>query len=175
MLRVPTVAVDAQRVVLIVPVGAVLAVTSDASSEPRMVEVMWQDRKLAMFGGDLMERGEENFEIEEVDQEPDVVDPHEIRRLLQDDFNAAQQLRAQASKWFTEVVNDIPSGIPQPDGTNRIKLASREYAASREAASAAMKRLNDFKIRGIIPPGLERKPAAKETAEPEKNRKPGDR
>jgi len=167
MLRVPTVAVDPQRVVLVLPIGAILAVTSDASFEPRMIEVSWGDRKLAMFGSDLMERGEENFQTEAA-KVPDFVDPQETRHLLEDAFEEAQQRRIEASKRFTEVIDDIPSGLPVPDGTDRIKMASREYNDSREAASAAMKRLSDFMMRGIVPDDLERKPAAKETAEPEK-------
>jgi len=167
MLKSPTVAVDEQRVVLIMPVGAILAVTSETSFEPRMIEVSWGDHRLAMFGSDLMERGEENFQTE-VAQVPDFVDPQEIRHLLEDEFEAAQQRRIEASKRFTEVMDDIPSGIPHPDGTDRIHQASREYKDSREAASAAMKRLSDFMIRGVIPDDLDRKPAAKETAHPEK-------
>src|SRR5258706_14290811 len=104
MLTVPTVAVDAQRVVLIMPVGAILAVTSDTSFEPRMIEVKWQDRKLAMFESDLLERGEENFQAEAVAQAPDFVDPQEIRHLLEDNFDAAQQRRIAASKRYNEVI-----------------------------------------------------------------------
>src|SRR5436190_17064508 len=163
----PTVAVDDQRVVLIMPVGAILTVTSDTSVEKRMIEVTWEKRKLAMFGSDLLERGEENFQAA-VAPVPDSVDPQEIRHLLEDDFDAAQQRRIAASKRYNEIMSDIPSGIPQPDGTDRIRFASREYKASREEASAAMKQLSDFLIRGIIPPELGRKPVAKETAEPEK-------
>ena len=168
MLTVPTVAVDAQRVVLIMPVGAILAVTSDTSFEPRMIEVKWQDRKLAMFESDLLERGEENFQAEAVAQAPDFVDPQEIRHLLEDNFDAAQQRRIAASKRYNEVISDIPSGIPHPDGTDRIRHASREYKSSREQATEAMKQLSNFMIRGIIPPELDRKSVAKETAEPEK-------
>jgi len=169
MLRVPTVAVDAQRVVLILPVGAILAITSDTSFEPRMIEVSWEGRKLAMFGSDLIERGEEYFQADTVPQVPDSVDPQEIGQLLEDAFDAAQQRRIEASKRFAEIMDDIPSGIPNPDGTDRIHQASREYKESREAASAAMKRLSDFMIRGIIPPELERRPMAKEAPEPEKD------
>jgi len=39
-----------------------------------MIEVSWGDRKLAIFGSDLMERGEENFQAEAVPQVPDFVD-----------------------------------------------------------------------------------------------------
>lgn len=163
MLTSPTVAVDAQRVVLIMPVGAIVAVTSEASFEKRMIEVAWENRKLAMFGSDLIERGDENFQ-EVVAEAPDFVNPEEIRQSLQQDFDAAQQRRIEASKLFAEVVSDIPSALPHPDA---IRFASREYKASREAASAAMKRLSDYLIRGIIPPELG-KPVGKETAEPDR-------
>src|SRR6266576_1044018 len=102
MLRSPTVAVDAHRVVLIMPVGAILTVTSDTSAEKHMIEVAWEDRKLAMFGSDLMERGEENFQEDAVAQSPEFVNPDEIRQLLQEDFDAAQQRRIAASKLYAE-------------------------------------------------------------------------
>ena len=165
MLTSPTVAVDEQRVVLIMPVGAILTVTSDTSFEKRMIEVSWGGRKLAMFGSDLTERGEEDFQTEATDQFPESVDPLEIRHLLEDDFAAAQQRRIAASKRYNEIVSDIPSGIPHPDGTDRIRQASGEYKASREVASEAMKRLSDFLIRGIIPPDLEPKPASRATGD----------
>src|SRR5436190_22123559 len=163
MLTSPTVAVDAQRVILMMPVGAILTVTSDTSAEKHMIDVAWEDRKLAMFGSDLIERGEENFQSEAVAQPAQFPNPEEIRQVLQEDFDAAQDRRIDASKLFAEVMNDIPCAIPNPDGTDRIRLASREYSASRDAATAAMKRLSDFLIRGIVPPELERKPAVKET------------
>jgi hypothetical protein len=166
MLRNPTVAVDARRDILILPVGAILIVVSDTSTEKGMIEVTCEARKLAMFGSDLIERGDENFGT---DAPQTSIDPQEVRQLLQDDFDAAQQRRIEASKRFTEVMGDIPSGLPLPDGTDRIRLASREYSASREEATAAMKRLSDYLIRGTIPPELERKPAGKETPqEPDK-------
>jgi hypothetical protein len=168
MLMSPTVAVDVRRDILILPVGAILTVTSDTSTEKGMIEVTWGDRKLAMFGSDLIERGDGNFGTD-APQTSTSVDPQEIRQLLQDDFDAAQQRRVAASKRFAEVMGDIPSAIPHPDGTDRIRLASREYSASREEATAAMKRLSDYLIRGTIPPELERKPAGKETQqEPDK-------
>lgn len=167
MLRSPTVAVDARRLILELPVGAILTVTSDSSAEKSMIEVVWEDRKLSMFAIDLTERGEEDFETETT--QPAAVDAQDVRQLLQDDFDAAQNRRIDASKRFAEVIDDIPSGIPHPDGTDRIRLASREYSASRVAATEAMRRLSDFLIRGIIPPELPRKPAAREPRdEPEK-------
>ena len=165
MLTSPTVAVDAQRVILIMPVGAILTVTSDTSAEKHMIDVAWEDRKLAMFGSDLIERGEENFQSEAVAQPAQFANPEEIRQVLQEDFDAAQDRRIEASKLFAEVMSDIPSGLPHPDGTDRIRLASSEYSATRDAADAARKRLSDFLIRGTVPPDLERKPAVKENSD----------
>ena len=168
MLRVSTVAVDAHRVVLILPVGAILTVTSETSFEPRMIEVSWEGRKLAMFETDLAERGEEHFPAETLARVADPVDRQDIQQLLEDAVYAAQQCRIEASRRFEEVVDDIPSGVPHPDGMDRIHQASREYKESSEAASAAMKRLSDFMLRGIIPDDLERKPASREIGEQKK-------
>src|SRR6266853_4796392 len=111
MLTSPTVAVDTQRVILIMPVGAILTVISDTSAEKHMIEVAWEDRKLAMFGSDLIERGEENFQSEAT-QQAQFANPEEIRQVLQEDFDAAQDRRIEASKLFAEVMSDIPSGLP---------------------------------------------------------------
>jgi hypothetical protein len=163
MLKRPTVAVDEQRVVLIMPVGAILTVTSDTSFEKRMIEVSWGDRKLAMFGTDLTERGEENFATEATAEASAFTAHQEMRHLLEDDFDVAQQRRIAASKRYAEIMSDIPNGTPQTDGADRIRQASGEYRASREAATEAMRRLSNFLIRGTVPPELERKPAASET------------
>lgn len=155
MLKSPTLAVDDQRVVLMLPVGANLTVTSDNAPENRRIEVIWNDRRLTMFGNDLTERGEENPGTERSEQAS--LDSREIRQRLEDDFDTAQQRRIAASKKFAEVMGEIPSGTPHPDGTDHIRMASREYSASREAAIAAMKALSDYMTRGIIPPGLDPK------------------
>jgi hypothetical protein len=155
MLKYPALAVDDQLVVFTLPVGANLTVTSDKASESRVIDVIWNDRKFAMFGSDLTERGEENPGTERSEQAP--LDSREIRQRLEDDFDTAQQRRMDASKKFAEVMGEIPSGTPHPDGTDHIRMASREYSASREAAIAAMKALSDYMTRGIIPPGLDPK------------------
>ena len=162
MLRNPTAAVDAQRVVRILPIGAILTVTSDTSFEKRMIEVMWKDCRLAMFGSDLTERGEENF-IAAAFTQSDFGDPQEIRQMLEEDFDAANKRRAEASRRFTKAIDDEASEFPHPDGGDSVRLASLEYANAREAANEAVTRLSEFIIRGIIPEGLERKPISKET------------
>jgi hypothetical protein len=168
MLTSPTVAVDAQRVVLIMPVGAILTVTSDTSFEKRMIEVSWGGRKLAMFGSDLTERGEENFQAEAVAQAPVLWTRKRFGNYCKRTSTRPSSAELRPPSDLPKVMDDIPSGIPHPDGTDRIRFASSEYKASREETTAAMKRLSDYLIRGMIPPDLERKPVAKESAEPEK-------
>ena len=52
----------------------------------------------------------------------------------------------------------IPSGLPQPDATQRIHNMSRLHA-SREAFQTALNRFNDFILRGKIPDDLKPPPA----------------
>ena len=55
-----------------------------------------------------------------------------------------------ASDAFTAITSDIPSGIPHPDGIQRIKNASRELTAARDEMMKAHNRLNDF-LSGVVP------------------------
>jgi len=57
---------------------------------------------------------------------------------------------------------EVPSGLPHPDGTHRIRLASREYSGALAEAVSAMTRLNEFLVSGTIPPDLKGKHAAEE-------------
>jgi hypothetical protein len=60
---------------------------------------------------------------------------------------------------FTLVITDIPSGLPQPDGTQGIHNTARNLRASREAFQMALNRFNDFILRGKIPDDLKPPPA----------------
>jgi len=59
-----------------------------------------------------------------------------------------------ATAAFIEITSDIPSGLPHPDGIQRIHNASREMDAARKAMMAAHSRLNDFIESGTVPPDL---------------------
>jgi hypothetical protein len=48
-------------------------------------------------------------------------------------------------------MGDIPSGLPQPDGTQRIQNAAHALAAARNAVMQAHSRLDEFLARGVIP------------------------
>jgi len=79
----------------------------------------------------------------------------EIEEILRAELERARSRCKGARAEFTRVCNDIPSGIPHPDGTQRILNASREQTAAQEAFAAALKRFNAFILRGEIPDDLE--------------------
>ena len=88
----------------------------------------------------------------------DLMETHHdrVHRILQEEFRAAVQRRDQASAHFDEVRRAVPSGLPHPDGTQRIHNASRELSAARKEMMKAHNRLNDYLGLGIVPEDLKR-------------------
>ena len=54
-----------------------------------------------------------------------------------------------AQAEFNAIVGDIPSGLPHPDGTQRIHNASRALAAARDETGKAHNRLTAFEISAL--------------------------
>jgi len=165
ILKIPTIGVDARRVAVMMPIGAVLNVLSE-SVDGKMAQVVWDGRPVAMFAIDLAERGREIVESNGLPDPQAPLDREQVRQVLQNELEAAQERRIAASEQFTQVMAEVPSGLPHPDGTHRIRLASREYSGALTEAATAMTRLNEFLVRGTIPPDLEGKPSGIETLEP---------
>ena len=86
-----------------------------------------------------------------------------IGKILRDAFDAALLERNTASEAFEEVLHEIPSWLPHPDGAQQIRNASSALSVAREKMSVAMIRLREFEKLGIIPKDLKRKPAQKES------------
>ena len=59
-----------------------------------------------------------------------------------------------ASRLFLDITSQTPSGIPHPDGVQRIYNASRDLTLARNEAKLAQKQLHDFITAGIIPEHL---------------------
>ena len=49
---------------------------------------------------------------------------------------------------FTTITNDIPSGLPHPDGAARIRKVSLQLAVARHKMAEAQTQLNDYLNRG---------------------------
>jgi len=64
-------------------------------------------------------------------------------------------LRAEsATREFNAITSDLPSFIPPPDGTQRIRNASHVLKAARDEMMMAHKRLDDFVKHGVVPDDL---------------------
>lgn len=80
----------------------------------------------------------------------------EIRTALFQDLLGATARNTEAIREFDEVMGQFPSGLPHPDGVQRIKNASNKLSAARKEMATAHNRLNDYLSRGIVPEDLKR-------------------
>ena len=77
-----------------------------------------------------------------------------VRNQLQQELKDATERAATASAAFLEVTSQVPSGLPHPDGTQRIRNISHELAFARTALMRAHSRLDAFLVSGIAPEDL---------------------
>ena len=77
-----------------------------------------------------------------------------IRTLLMRKLLEATTRANTLSEDFKDVIDDIPSSLPHPDGTQRIQNISQELSVARKEVMKAHNRLNDFLSRGVIPEDL---------------------
>jgi hypothetical protein len=80
----------------------------------------------------------------------------EIRTILLQELQRATKRNGEAIREFEAVIDQFPSGLPHPDGVQRIKNASNALSIARKEMAAAHNRLNDFLNRGIVPDELTR-------------------
>jgi len=85
------------------------------------------------------------------------MDRREIHKRLTEDLEKARAQSKAASDAFNEVLKETPSGLPHPDGTQRIRNASVEKAAAHSRLTRAMARMDSFIIAGKIPDDLKEK------------------
>ena len=89
----------------------------------------------------------------EAKRKPPSPDRHVRTTLFQEFVEATARVNA-ASEAFIAVMGDVPSGLPHPDGTQRIHNASRELSEARKEVMKAHVRLQGFLSQGIIPEDL---------------------
>jgi hypothetical protein len=80
----------------------------------------------------------------------------QVNTILKHDVTEATKRAHAASDAFEAIVADVPSGVPHPDGTQRIHNASRKLSTARQEMMRAHQRLHDFLSRGIIPEDLKK-------------------
>jgi hypothetical protein len=79
----------------------------------------------------------------------------EIRAALHREVLASTALANAASAKLGAIMRDIPSGLPQPDGSQRIQNAAHALAAARNQVMRAHSRLNEFLAHGVVPSDFE--------------------
>jgi hypothetical protein len=80
----------------------------------------------------------------------------QIIATLQQELEAATARANESSHAFLAIMAGVPSGLPHPEDSLRLKDALREQAAAREDAMRANSRLSDFLISGIVPEDIQR-------------------
>jgi len=71
-------------------------------------------------------------------------DDREVLQFLREQLDAARIEYTVASAEFDLLVKEVPSGIPQPDGSLRIHKAGQASRAALQHYMRALKRLADF-------------------------------
>jgi len=78
-----------------------------------------------------------------------------VHKLLREQFNLAKNDLAAATERFDALIREVPSGLPHPDGSQRIYNASRELSEAREFLMKTAARLNKFVAHRIVPSDLD--------------------
>ena len=78
----------------------------------------------------------------------------EILKTLLDEVAKATEASRLAKEPFSVVSKDIPSGLPSPDGAQRIHNVSSENAQARKNLQNAQARLEHFRTYGFVPKDL---------------------
>jgi hypothetical protein len=80
----------------------------------------------------------------------------EVLRILIHEAIDATAEKNEASDEFDIVMGQFPSGLPHPDGSQRIANSSQRLSIARKKVMMAHTRLTDFLDRGIMPVDLKR-------------------
>jgi hypothetical protein len=74
-----------------------------------------------------------------------------VRQRLKNEDAAAESDHSEALKRFLEITQEVPSGLPQPDGAARVTQASKRVHFTSERYRIAHQRWTDFLLKGIVP------------------------
>jgi len=91
---------------------------------------------------------------EAMDAKQTPLDKHYVRRILQLEVAETTARAEAAAAEFKGIIGSIPTGIPHPDGTQRIHQAAHNLANARKDMMQAHSRLDDFSRSGVIPEDL---------------------
>jgi hypothetical protein len=78
----------------------------------------------------------------------------DTEKLLGADLEKARAEYQTTRREFNSALNDIPNGIPQPDGNLRIRQTGQAARAALEKYRRAIQRFNDCTVYRIAPEDL---------------------
>jgi len=78
-----------------------------------------------------------------------------IARRLALEVEASWYEYSRATKEFNDIIHEVPSGLPHPDGAVRIAQAGRESRRTLDLYSTALHRYSEFVLHGVTPKDLE--------------------
>ena len=100
--------------------------------------------------------------------EPHDLSREDIEQVLCTELERAMARFRAARDHFQQLIADVPSEIPHPDGSLRLQQAGAEKRAAIAALSQALSRHNAFVLRGEIPQSLLAKPGREDTESTER-------
>jgi hypothetical protein len=77
-----------------------------------------------------------------------------VREKLTQEVLETTAKKSEAFRKFEEIMHQSPSGLPHPDGVQRVKNASNELSIARKEMARAYERLGNYLDRGIVPEDL---------------------
>ena len=77
-----------------------------------------------------------------------------IRDVLKQRLDSAQAEYRTRNAQFEAIVKQVPTGMPQPDGINRVQSAGRNHHISLGRYMKALKNFTDFIMHGTVPDDL---------------------
>jgi hypothetical protein len=79
----------------------------------------------------------------------------EIEKILAEDLQRATAHYREQSARFQQVIGDVPSGLPYPDGSLRVQQVSAAYKTASAELRSALNRYQMFFVQGIVPDDLQ--------------------
>lgn len=87
-------------------------------------------------------------------ENPTIMPPRteqEVRAVLVKRIIDTTVRASAASETFISLTSQLPSGLPHPDGAQRIKAVANELSIARKELIIAHRRLNEFIETGMVP------------------------
>ena len=77
-----------------------------------------------------------------------------IQRVLLKELKRRKALYENVREEFRIVISEVPAALPNPDGTSRITIAGTRNNSALHSYMDAVRDLNAFIVRGVVPPYL---------------------